>query len=324
MSSLSQIAVLTSGGDAPGMNVAIRSVVRTAISKNIKVVGIQSGYEGIISHNFKSMNLRSVANIIQRGGTILKTNRFLDFHSKEVRKKAAEILRQERIDALVCIGGDGTLRAAELLSSEQDIKVMGLPATIDNDIEGTDFTLGFDTALNTALEAIDRIRDTAHSHNRIFIVEVMGRTSSFIALNVGLAAGAEDVLTLESQNLEKTIQKLKEAYKKGKKASIIIVAEGEKPGRAYEISDKLKQLNQFDSRICVLGHIQRGGSPTAWDRILGSRMGAFAVESLLKNEHGVFTGIQNNNMVLHSIKEKIEKKKASPKHFLSLIHTLAN
>jgi 6-phosphofructokinase 1 len=250
MSSIRKIAVMTSGGDAPGMNAAIRASVRMAIYKRLEVMGIIGGYTGILNGQFQPMNLRSVANIIQRGGTLLKTARCPEFHKPEFRKLAADKLREQAIDALVCIGGDGSFRGAHLLNQEHNIKVVGVPGTIDNDIPGTDNTIGFDTAVNIALDAIDRIRDTAASHDRVFIVEVMGRNSGFIAAEVGLAGGAEIIFTPEHLfPMEHAINQIKSAASKGKMSSIIIAAEGQKPGRAYDLGDAIRKKTGLDAKV---------------------------------------------------------------------------
>lgn len=275
---IKSLAVLTSGGDSPGMNCAIRSVVRTAIHQGIKPVGVMRGYQGILDKDFKEMNESSVGNILQRGGTILKTSRCLEFHQAQTRKQAADNLKQAGIDGLVVIGGDGSFNGAHLLSSENDIPVIGIPGTIDNDISGTNYTIGFDTAVQTALEAVDKIRDTASSHNRIFVVEVMGRNSGAIALHVGVGCGAENILFPDQEiQYDEVIKDMERGRSRGKDSSILIVAEGHVSGRSYEIQKTLKEKYQIRSRVCILGHTQRGGSPTALDRYLASRMGHEAV-----------------------------------------------
>jgi 6-phosphofructokinase 1 len=273
------------------MNAAVRAVVRTALFHGIKVDGILQGYTGLALGRFLPLEMGSVANIIQRGGTILKAGRCLEFHQTETRKTAAENARRQGIDALVCIGGDGSFKGAQALMQEHSIRIVGIPGTIDNDIFGTDNTLGFDTAVNTAMEAIDRLRDTAASHDRLFIVEVMGRNSGFIAIDVGLAGGAEEVFIPDvALNLDQVIDRMRISMQRGKLSSILVTAEGQKPGRAYDLADQLRKRANLDAKVCILGHIQRGGSPTAADRLLGSRMGAAAVELLRNNEHGFFVG----------------------------------
>ncbi|MFC1563268.1 6-phosphofructokinase, partial [candidate division KSB1 bacterium] len=288
---MEKIGILTSGGDAPGMNACIRSVVRTAIANNIAVVGIQRGYQGLLEKDFIEMGPRSVSNIIQRGGTILKTSRCEDFKKWDGREKAVNNLKGVNVEGMVVIGGDGTFHGAKKLSEEWGINIIGVPGTIDNDIYGTDLTIGFDTAVNTALEAVDKIRDTAGSHDRQFIVEVMGRHAGFIALEVGMSCGAEEILIPERRtDIKKIAQRIMEGRISGKTSYIIIVAEGDEEGDAFEISHKLNRITGLEYKICVLGHIQRGGAPTATDRILGTELGIWAVENLLKGETGKMIG----------------------------------
>lgn len=282
--------MFTSGGDAPGMNACVRAVVRAGLYNGCEVIGIQHGYEGMILGKFVDMQVRSVSNIIQRGGTILQTARSEQFRGAEGRAEAARHLRDAAIEGLVAIGGDGTFQGAAKLQEEHGISVIGVPGTIDNDLFGTDYTIGYDTAVNTAMEAIDKIRDTAASHDRLFYVEVMGRDAGFIALDVGIASGAEHIAIPESRT---DIQELKEALellKRRKSSALIIVAEGEKEGGAYSLAEKIKDAAGYDYRICVLGHIQRGGSPTARDRLLASRLGVAAVDALLEGQSNVMVG----------------------------------
>lgn len=322
--SIHRIGVFTSGGDAPGMNAAIRAVVRTALAHNKDVIGIQQGYIGLLEKHFKPMEQGSVANIIQRGGTMLKTGRCLEFHKPEVRKIAAQNIINEKIDGLICIGGDGSFQGAHLLGREHNLPIVGVPATIDNDIYGSDNTIGFDTAVNTALEAIDRIRDTAASHDRLFIVEVMGRNSGFIATQVGLAGGAEDIFIPEKHlDLDETIQSIRHGMARGKKSSILIAAEGQKPGRAYDLAEAIRKKAGFEAKVCILGHVQRGGSPTANDRILASRMGSAAVQMLIQNKYDIFVGIQNGTLMQVPFKEGIEKKRQVSKEWIELVKTLS-
>jgi 6-phosphofructokinase 1 len=322
---IEKIAVFTSGGDAPGMNAAIRAVVRTALAKNIQVAGIISGYQGILDSNFQPLSLRSMANIIQRGGTILKTARCLEFIKAEVRTKAVENLKKAGIDGMVCIGGDGSFRGAHALWTEHQFPITGVPGTIDNDIYGTDYTVGFDTAVNTALQAIDRIRDTAASHDRLFIVEVMGRNSGFIASHVGLAGGAEAIFTPDVPvSIDQAIDKIKAGQAKGKTSSILIAAEGQKPGRAYDLADQIRKKSGLDAKVSILGHQQRGGSPTAQDRILATRLGSAAVDVLLKGECDVMLGVSGEQIVSVPLDIATTREKHSPKDFLSLAGILAN
>lgn len=276
-----KVAVLTSGGDAPGMNAAIRAVVRTALSEGAEVVGFLDGYKGLVEDNFINMDRKSVANCIQRGGTILRTKRYPEFTDPSVRATAIANLTKHGIDALVVLGGDGSFRGAQLLSEECNIKTIGIPCTIDNDIAGTEYTLGFDTACNTALQAIDKIRDTAFSHSRNFLVEVMGRSSGFLALDVGIAGGAEFIMVPEMQiTTDDLVKKIahRARYKMG---SIIVVAEAEKPGRSFTIAEKIRSELNIEYKVAVLGHTQRGGTPSVRDRKVASLMGFHAVKALL-------------------------------------------
>ena len=323
--SVRKIGVLTSGGDAPGMNAAIRSVVRTAITSKLEVIGVQSGYTGLMHNRMEPLTLGSVSNIIQRGGTILKSGRCPEFHHLENRRLAADNLRALGVEGLVLIGGDGTFTGGHALSQEHGIQVVGIPGTIDNDIFGTEETVGFDTALNTALEAIDRIRDTAASHDRLFIVEVMGRDSGFIAIDVGVAGGAEEVFIPENQaNLESAIQAIKRGILRGKSSSILIAAEGQKQGRAYDLAEQIRRKTGFESKVCVLGHIQRGGPPTARDRILASRLGFAAVRALQQGLNDVMVGIQAGQVVPVALSEATTKKRRVPNELIELAQLLAH
>lgn len=323
--SLSKIGVLTSGGDAPGMNAAIRSVVRTALTSNIDVVGIHSGYSGLLQNKFTPMVASSVANIIQRGGTILKSGRCLEFMKQEARVQAAQNLRNQGVNGLVVIGGDGTFNGGHLLAVEQGLQVVGIPGTIDNDIWGTEETVGFDTALNTALEAIDRIRDTAASHDRLFIVEVMGRDSGFIAIDVGVAGGAEQVFIPENlANVDDAIQAIKRGVARGKTSSILVAAEGQKVGRAYDLAEQIRRKAGYEAKVCVLGHIQRGGPPTARDRILASRLGFSAVRALQQGLTDIMVGVQGGQIVPVSLKECTTKKRRVPNELIELAQLLAH
>lgn len=321
---MKKIGVYTSGGDAPGMNAAIRAVVRTALSQDVEVVGIISGYVGMIEGRFQKLSLRDMANIIQRGGTVLKTGRSSDFQKAEFRTKAAIQLKNEGIEGLICIGGDGSFRGAQALGNEHQVPIVGIPGTIDNDIYGSDNTIGFDTAVNTALDAIDRIRDTAASHDRLFIVEVMGRNSGFIASYVGLAGGAEEVFTPDGNTtVELAIERIKKSMAKGKTSSIIITAEGQKPGRAYDLAEAIRKKTGLDAKVSILGHQQRGGSPTATDRILASRLGSKAVECLLQGKKGIMLGTSGNTLVEVPFKTATENQKKSPLDLVYLANLLS-
>ncbi|NAT11158.1 6-phosphofructokinase [ANME-1 cluster archaeon AG-394-G06] len=299
---------LTSGGDAPGMNAAIRSVVRYGLHHKLEVIGIYRGYAGLINADLKSLDHRSVTGIINRGGTILESQRCDEFLTEEGQRKAVEILKRNKIDALIVLGGDGTYRGAIQLWERWHIPCVGIPATIDNDINGTDITIGADTAINTALEAVDKIRDTSTSMDRIFVVEVMGRESGFIASQVALASGAEEVLVPEiTYDLDDMCHDIERGYLKGKERWIIIVAEGEAGGG--EIANKITEISGSETRVVVLGHIQRGGSPTARDRILATRLGAAAVDLILNNEYGKAVGVKGNQITAVDLHRAVEKKK---------------
>ena len=322
--SINKIGVFTSGGDAPGMNAAIRGVVRTAISKKIEVVGILHGYVGMIENKMMPLQMRDMANIIQRGGTILKTGRSNEFMKAEYRATAAQNLRAQNIDGLICIGGDGSFRGAQALWTEHKIPVVGIAGTIDNDVNCTEDTIGFDTAVNTAMQAIDRIRDTADSHDRIFIVEVMGRDSGWIASHVGIAGGAEEILTADNIiPVDKIVENLRNSRARGKTSSIIITAEGQKPGRAYDLSEAIRKKSGLDAKVCILGHQQRGGSPTAHDRILASRLAHAAVESLLSGKNNVMIGIQAGKLVEVSLDTVTAKEKPGDKSLINLARVLS-
>lgn len=305
---INKIAVLTSGGDSPGMNAAVRSVVRTCAYHNIECLGVYRGYEGLIEADFEPMNARSVRDIINRGGTILKSARSMRFKTPEGRKQAYDNLVKEGVDAMVLIGGDGTFTGGLVFNKEYDFPVIGIPGTIDNDIAGTDFTLGYDTALNTAVEAIDKIRDTASSHNRLFFIEVMGRDVGHIALNAGIGAGAEQIMIPEeSIGIARLLESLERSRKSGKLSSIVIVAEGDKTGKnVFELKDYIDDLNEgYDVRVMVLGHMQRGGSPTCFDRVLASRMGVKAVESLMEGKSNFMVGTVHDKMTLCPIEDAL-------------------
>lgn len=296
---LNHIGILTSGGDSPGMNACIRAVVRTAMSSGFRVTGIMRGYQGMIESDFVEMDGRSVSNIVQRGGTILKSARSKDFFSAEGRTKAFSNIQSIGIHALVVIGGDGTFRGAEEFRKEHGIRSVGVPGTIDNDLVGTDYTLGFDTAVNTAVDAIDKIRDTANSHDRLFFVEVMGRHSGHIALSVGLASGAESILLPETvTDVNALVASLRAGGNRNKSSNIVVVSEGDEAGGAFKMAEEVRRLApEYDTRVTVLGHIQRGGAPSAFDRILGTRLGVAAVEGLVSGKSDAMAGLVNNQVV---------------------------
>jgi 6-phosphofructokinase 1 len=307
-----KIGVLTSGGDAPGMNAAIRAVVRASVYHKLECIGIYRGYEGLIEGDFKNLNARSVKNIINRGGTLLKSARSKEFFLKEGRLKAYNNLKNEGIDALVTIGGDGTFAGASVFSNEFDIPIIGIPGTIDNDINGTDFTIGYDTALNTVVEAIDKIRDTANSHNRLFLVEVMGRDAGDIALNAGIGAGAEEILIPEQDmGRLRLIESLKKSKKSGKTSSIIVVSEGDQIGKnIFKLASYIEDnLTGYEVRVTVLGHIQRGGSPSCFDRVLASRLGVKAVDALIDNQKNMMIGIRHNKLIYVPFIETLKTSK---------------
>ncbi len=323
---VTKIGVLTSGGDAPGMNAAIRAVVRTGIYHGLDVFGIMRGYTGMLENDIFKMESRSVANIIQRGGTILKTSRCKDFFTPEGRKKAYEHLKGHGINGLVIIGGDGSFRGAQTFSNEYDIPCVGLPGTIDKDIAGTDFTIGFDTAVNTAVEAIDKIRDTADAHDRLFIIEVMGRDAGYIALHSGIATGAENILIPERKtDIEEIIKQLAEKERRHKLVNLIVVAEGDDFGGGDEVGRIIKQrLPIQEVRVCILGHIQRGGSPSCFDRLIASRMGYSAVECLIEGRHNVFVGMVNNRMHYTPLNEAVKKKQRISEEWMKIVKILAS
>tara|TARA_B100002051_G_C16691909_1_gene616004 strand:- start:179 stop:1156 length:978 start_codon:yes stop_codon:yes gene_type:complete len=323
---IKKIGVLTSGGDAPGMNAAVRSVVRSCVYNNIEIVGILFGYQGLIDSKIKPMDARSVNNIINKGGTILKTARCEEFRSENGRKKAYSNIKENKIDALVVIGGDGTFTGAMIFQKEFSLPIIGIPGTIDNDIYGTQYTIGYDTALNTVINAIDKIRDTAISHNRLFFVEVMGRDAGHIALNAGIGAGAEEILVPEANmGLERLLDSLKRSEKSGKSSSIVVVAEGDKTGKnVFEIASYIeKNMPEYEVRVSVMGHMQRGGSPSCFDRVLASRMGVYAVENLLSGESNSMIGIINNEMTLCPLKKAIKGKSEINKNLIRVSDILS-
>lgn len=320
------IGVLTSGGDSPGMNAAVRAVVRTGLYHGLGVYGVMRGYAGMIEDDIIEMNGRSVANIIQRGGTILKTARSKEFLEPAGRLKAYENLKKRGIDGLVVIGGDGSFRGAQRFSNEFDIPCIGLPGTIDKDIAGSDTTIGFDTAVNTAVQAIDKIRDTMDAHDRLFIVEVMGRDAGYIALHSGIATGAENILIPETKtDMEAIIASLTEKEKRKKLVNLIVVAEGDEFGGANEVAKIVKErLPNADVRVCVLGHIQRGGSPTCEDRLVASHMGYYAVESLLLGRRNVMIGVINNKIHYTPLDKAVKEKQKIGQEWMKIVKILAS
>lgn len=307
---IKKIAVLTSGGDSPGMNAAIRAVVRTCAYYGVESIGVYRGFQGMIEGDFIELDARSVRNIINKGGTFLKSARSEEFKSIEGRKKAYDNLKNNKIDALVVIGGDGTFTGALLFSKEFDIPIIGVPGTIDNDIYGTNYTIGYDTALNTVIDAIDKIRDTASSHNRMFFIEVMGRDSGFIALNSGIGGGAERILIPEEEaSVDSILENLDKCKQKGKTSNIIVVAEGKKVGeKVLNLKESIeKERSEYDIRVSILGHMQRGGSPTCYDRVLATRMGVKSVESLLEGKYNYMVGIKDDKIELISLEKAIKE-----------------
>ena len=323
---VTKIGVLTSGGDSPGMNAAIRAVVRTGIYNGLEVFGVMRGYSGMIENDIVPMPSRSVANIIQRGGTILKTARCKEFFDKEGRELAYNNLKSWGINGLVIIGGDGSFRGADIFSREFDIPCIGLPGTIDKDIAGTDFTIGFDTAVNTAVEAIDKIRDTMDAHDRLFIIEVMGRDAGYIALHSGIATGAENILIPERKtDIEELIRSLQEKERRKKLVNLVVVAEGEEFGGANEVAKIIKdRMPNAETRVCILGHIQRGGSPSCLDRLIASRMGYGAVDCLVRGIHNVMVGILNNKMQYTPLEKAVKAKQRISDEWIKIVKILAS
>lgn len=325
-SSIKRIAVLTSGGDAPGMNAALRAVVRTSVFYELECFVVYQGYQGLIEGNLEVFTARSVNNIINKGGTILRSARSLEFRTPEGRKKAHKNLLKNQIDALVVIGGDGSFTGAMIFQQEFNFPVIGIPGTIDNDIFGTQYTLGYDTAINTVVDVIDKIRDTASSHNRLFFVEVMGRDAGHIALNSGIGAGAEEILIPEeNRGLEQLLESLKRSEKSGKSSSIVVVAEGDKTGKnVFELAAYVEQnLPYYEVRVSVLGHMQRGGTPSCFDRVLASRMGVHAVESLRNGASNVMVGVVNDQMQLTPLDLAIKGKSEINQNLLRVTDILS-
>lgn len=325
MTKIKKIGVLTSGGDAPGMNAAIRAVTRTAIYNNLEVIGIREGYRGMINRLFTPLWSHDVSDILQRGGTILKTARCAEFRTPEGRQTAYNNLKEAAIDGVVVIGGDGSFTGGRIFNEEYDIPFVGIPGTIDNDIYGTDYTIGYDTALNTVVECVDKIRDTASAHNRMFFVEVMGAEAGFIALRSGIASGAEAIIIPEVKDDGMKLEALMESGRRRKASNIIIVAEGDAEGGAYKLAEKYKsKFPDYDIKITVLGHLQRGGSPSAYDRVSASRLGFSAVEALMDDQKSVMVGIQNNEIVLVPFRKAVKLHKDVNRDLLDIASVLSS
>ncbi len=326
MGQLKKVGVLTSGGDAPGMNAALRAVVRAAIYNKLKVVGIKQGYHGLILDRIEPMTSKSVSNIIHQGGTILKSARSEGFRTSEGRKKAYENLKKHGVDCLVVIGGDGTFTGARIFGQEYDIPIVGIPGTIDNDLFGTDYTIGYDTALNTVVEAVDKVRDTASAHSRLFFIEVMGRDAGFIALRGGIASGAEAILVPEiDTDFKQLYSFLEKGMNKDKSSSIVLVAEGEKiSGGAIQVAEKVsKEYPEYDTRVTILGHIQRGGTPSAFDRVTASRMGVSAIEALMDDQKSIMIGLVNKEITHIPFNQALKNKKKLNPALLELTEILS-
>lgn len=321
---MKKVAVLCSGGDSPGMNCAIRAVVRSGIFHGLEIIGVKRGYAGLLKKEFIKMDLSSVGNVLQRGGTILQTSRSKEFREEKYRAVAVQNLKNENIDALIVIGGDGSFNGAHALWKEHQFPVIGIPATIDNDISNTDYTIGFDTAVETCIQAVDKIRDTAHSHARIFLVEVMGRNSSAIALKVGVCTGAENILLPNSEiDYQKIVDDINRGLSRGKESSIVIVAEGPVSGRSYEVQKKLKQDHHMDSHVCILGHVQRGGSPSGTDRLIASEMGHLAIKAVMSGKFHQVTIYREGKVGLDDLLNCITKNDKADTHLVMLASQLS-
>lgn len=321
---IGKIGVLTSGGDAPGMNACIRAIVRSAAHYGIEVAGIRRGYAGLLDGDMIPLDTRKVTHILERGGTFLETSRCEEMKTPQGIQKAVDMMHRKHLEGLITIGGDGTFRGATELSKAGGFQVIGIPGTIDNDVYGTDFTIGFDTAINTALEATDKIRDTAESHNRLFFVEVMGRNRGFIALAVGIAAGADEILLPETEtDFTALAERLKQCYRNGKRSAIVVVAEGDVPGGARTIAEQIRGMIDVEYRVVSLGHVQRGGSPTARDRILASELGAAAVDAIAEGRSGYMVGMIGSEIVLTPLSDTWTKTKELDARLLKLLHILA-
>ena len=325
MGTIKCIGILTSGGDAPGMNAAIRAITRSAIYNGLQVKGIYRGYKGLITGEIQEFKTQNVSNIIQLGGTILKTARCQEFKTPEGRKIAYETMQREGIDALIVIGGDGSLTGARMLAQEYDVPCIGLPGTIDNDLFGTDTTIGYDTALNTILDAVDKIRDTATSHERLFFVEVMGRDAGFLALNGAIAAGAEAAIIPEfNTEVDQLEEFINNGFRKSKNSSIVLVAESEITGGAMHYAERVKnEYPQYDVRVTILGHLQRGGRPTAHDRIIASRMGVASIEALMEGQRNIMIGIENDQIVYVPFTKAIKNDKPIDRELVNVLHELS-
>jgi len=325
MATIKCIGILTSGGDAPGMNAAIRAVTRSAIYNGLKVKGIYRGYKGLVTGEIQEFKTQNVSNIIHQGGTILKTARCKEFTTPEGRAQAYENMKKEGIDALIVIGGDGSLTGARIFAQEYDIPCIGLPGTIDNDLYGTDTTIGYDTALNTILDAVDKIRDTATSHERLFFVEVMGRDAGFLALNGAIAAGAEAAIIPEfSTEVDQLAEFIKNGFRKSKSSSIVLVAESDITGGAMTLAERVKnEYPQYDVRVSILGHLQRGGRPTAHDRIIASRMGSASIDALLEGQRNVMIGIEHDEIVYVPFTKAIKNDKPIKKELVNVLNELS-
>ena len=325
MGTIKCIGILTSGGDAPGMNAAIRAITRSAIYNGLKVKGIYRGYKGLITGEIKEFKTENVSNIIQLGGTILKTARCQEFKTPEGRQIAYDTMKKEGIDALIVIGGDGSLTGARLLAQEFDVPCIGLPGTIDNDLYGTDTTIGYDTALNTILDAVDKIRDTATSHERLFFVEVMGRDAGFLALNGAIAAGAEAAIIPEfNTEVDQLEEFINNGFRKSKSSSIVLVAESEITGGAMHYAERVKnEYPQYDVRVTILGHLQRGGRPTAHDRIIASRMGVASIQALMEGQRNIMIGIENDHIVYVPFAKAIKNDKPIDRELVNVLHELS-
>lgn len=323
---MKKVAVFTSGGDAPGMNACIRAVVRSALYFGLEVVGVYRGYQGMIDGDFKAMDAHSVSNILHLGGTMLRSARCEDFRTKEGRQKAYESIKKEGIDAVVAIGGDGTFTGAKVFMEEfPDVKIVGCPGTIDNDLAGTDYTIGYDTALNTAMEAIDKIKDTAKAHDRMFFIEVMGRDAGYIALNTGLATGAEIIMIPENvSTLDDLLRELEECYQSKKNSSIVVVSEGDEMGGAFDIAAKVKEkYDRYEMRVSILGHIQRGGRPTCIERVRASRMGVEAVKALRDHKNGVMIGLVDDKITYTPFAQAIKSHEPIDESFMEVVNILS-
>ena len=325
MAQIKTIGILTSGGDAPGMNAAIRAITRAAIYNDMSVAGIRRGYYGLVFNDMEPFNTKTVSNIIQHGGTILKTARCREFTTAEGRAQAYENMCAANIDALVVIGGDGTLTGARIFAQEYDIPIVGLPATIDNDLGGTDVTIGYDTALNTIVEAVDKIRDTATSHERLFFVEVMGHLAGYLALNGAIASGAEAAIIPERETeIDQLAELVNRGFRKSKNSAIVLVAENPETGGAFGLAERIKrEFPEYDARVTILGHLQRGGSPTAADRILASRMGAEAITALMAGQRNVMIGTKNGELVYTPLSKAITERKPIKEADIELVKLLS-